>query len=67
MYIKLLGENENGLPQDCTVGKVYEIVGYDSDGDLYFLDDVGDRDFAFADKSRETRQWQVVDKNGEAV
>ena len=68
MYIKLLGENENGFPLDCKVGKVYEIVGTDGYDDLYFIDDVGEEDFAYDhDDVYSLGQWQVVDKNGEAV
>lgn len=68
MYIKLLGENENGFPIDCTVGKVYEIVGKNEYDELYFIDDVGEEHFAY-DHEDEGRlgQWQLVDKNGEAV
>lgn len=70
MYIKLLGKDVIGrLPMDCTIGKVYEVVGYDDDGDLFFIDDVGEKDFAYTpqDLLLSTGNWQVVDKNGEPV
>lgn len=35
--------------KDVTVGKEYAIVGRDRDGDLYFIDDVGERNFAMCD------------------
>lgn len=64
MYIKLLGENERGFPTDCTVGRVYEVVGKNG-YDLCFIDDVGEEDFAYAhDDVYSLGQWQVVDKNG---
>lgn len=70
MHIKLIGKDSLGrLPMDCTVGKIYEVVGYDDDGDLFFIDDVGEQDFAYTpqDPLRGTGNWQVVDKNGELV
>lgn len=68
MFIKLLGANENGFPQDCTVGKVYEIVGQDRDDCHYFLDDADEEDFAYDPLNAwSCGEWQVVDKNGEAV
>lgn len=68
MHIKLLGENENGFPQDCTVGKVYEIAGANMFHDIYFHNDCGDKDFSYHDiDSFATGKWQFTDKNGEAV
>ena len=68
MFVKLLGENENGFPLDCTVGKVYEIADYDEDGSPWFIDDLGDEDFAYDPiNDWSMGDWQVVDKNGEAV
>lgn len=31
---------------DITVGKEYTIIGFDEDGDLFFIDDVGEADYA---------------------
>jgi hypothetical protein len=31
---------------DVTEGKTYEVVGIDSDGDEFFIDDAGDENFA---------------------
>lgn len=45
MHIKLLGENENGFPIDCTVGKVYKTTIYEDQ--VYFLGDNHKLDFAF--------------------
>lgn len=39
----------NYLPhyaRDVTIGTVYTIIGQDTDGDFYFLDDVGDKNFS---------------------
>ena len=33
---------------DVTVGQTYEIVGFNHDGDEYFIDDVGDKNYAVA-------------------
>lgn len=33
---------------DVTVGKIYTIAGKDLDGDIYFIDDAGDKNFACA-------------------
>lgn len=35
--------------KDVTVGKEYAITGIDRDGDLYFIDDVGEHNFAMCD------------------
>lgn len=43
-YVKFF---EDGL--DITAGKYYEIIGVDDDGDFVFLDDDGDKQFAFLD------------------
>lgn len=68
MYIKLLGENENGFPEGCTVGKVYEIVGNNGYDIPYFIDDVGDKDFAFDYlDSCCIGKWKVVDKEGNVL
>jgi hypothetical protein len=67
MYIKLLGANENGFPQDCTVGKVYEIAAVNIFGDPYFFDDYGHKNFAYHTHLDVCGQWQVVDENGEGV
>ena len=68
MYIKLLGENENGFPLDCTVGKVYEVKGIGEDSICWFYDDADERNFLYAGRKKLCiGQWQVVNKNGEAV
>ena len=68
MYIKLLGENENGFPLDCTVGKVYEIAGKTINGDSYFANDRGYDDFSYCPLSiYATGKWQVVDKEGSVL
>lgn len=36
---------------DVTIGKHYTIVGVDADGDEWFIDDVGDKDFAACERS----------------
>ena len=67
MFIKLLGENGNGFPLDCTVGKVYEIVNFEEEN-FYFINDVKQQSFACTMQNcKDVGQWQVVDKNGEAV
>ena len=45
MKIKCIKENESLI--DTTVGKVYEIVGKDEDGENYFMDDSNSRNFNF--------------------
>lgn len=68
MHIKLLGENENGFPLDCTVGKVYEIVGMNKHNAMWFIDDEGEKDYAFDPVANWMfGNWQIVDKNEEAV
>lgn len=47
MKIKFIGtRGEAGSLTDITYYKVYEIAGIDEDGDMYVIDDVGDRNFA---------------------
>lgn len=36
---------------DITPGKHYTIAGVDDDGDEWFIDDVGDKDFAACERS----------------
>lgn len=68
MFIKLLGENENGFPQDCTVGKVYEFAGVNIFNDSYFYNDIGGKDFSWHDiESFATGKWQFVDKEGNVL
>ncbi len=68
MYIKLIGENENGFPIDCTIGKIYEIAGANMFHDIYFYNDAGDKDFSYHDiDSFATGQWQFVDKEGNVL
>lgn len=45
MKIKCIKENESLI--DTTVGKVYEIVGKDQDGENYFMDDSNNKNFNF--------------------
>ena len=64
MYIKLIGENENGFPLDCTVGKVYKTVIYEDQ--IFFIGDNHKWNFSFKnDMDSNVGNWQVVDKNGE--
>lgn len=71
MYIKYLGSAFNNLTQkvekapDCTVGKVYEIVGIDYDKDAYFYDDVGEKNFSCAHNG--FGKFEVVDKEGNVL
>lgn len=68
MFIKLLGENENGFPQDCTVGKVYEFAGTDSDGCSYSKDDVQESNYAYNPHIKSSRgKFVVVDKEGNVL
>ena len=68
MFIKLLGENSVGLPLDCTIGKVYETIGRDEDGALYFFDDVGEENYAYDPESHWSfGKWQEVNEKGEPV
>lgn len=69
MYIKLLGENENGFPLDCTVGEVYEIVERDRDRLYYFMDDRYERNYAFNHNGAYPYKgnWQIVDKEGNVI
>jgi len=36
---------------DLIIGKIYEIAGIDEDGDEYFIDEAGDKDYAVASAS----------------
>ena len=36
---------------DIIIGKIYEIAGIDEDGDEYFIDEAGDKDYAVASAS----------------
>jgi len=71
MFIKYLGSAFNNLTQserkapDCTVGKVYEIIGIDCDKDVYFYDDIGEKNFSCTHNG--FGKFEAVDKNGEVV
>ena len=41
--------DENEYLDDITFGKVYTVAGIEVDGELYFMDDVGDRNYAGMD------------------
>lgn len=45
MKIRYIKQNTSAVGE--TIGKVYEIVGKDEDGEHYFLDDVGSKNFNF--------------------
>lgn len=38
--------------EDITIGKEYTIIGVESDGDVYFEDDIGERDYAAASDTK---------------
>jgi hypothetical protein len=44
--IRFTGAKERFQLEDVTLGKIYVIEGLDEDGEEYFLDDVGERNFA---------------------
>lgn len=46
MRIKITGVRDGYYLPDVTVGKVYSVAGIDEDGEAYFYDDVGDRNWA---------------------
>lgn len=44
----VFGESERQKVEgiDITIGKLYQTVGEDATGDLYFIDDAGDKNFS---------------------
>lgn len=42
---------ENETLYDVTIGKVYSLAGADKDGDLYFIDDKGEKNYAGMDNN----------------
>lgn len=48
---------------DITEGTVYEIVGIDADGDVYFIDDIGEQNFSMCCPDADLRangEWVAV-------
>lgn len=40
--VKLIQFNDNLMIEDLTIGKVYEVIDVDSDGDVFIYDDKGE-------------------------
>lgn len=40
--VKLIQFNDNLMIEDLTIGKVYEVIDVDSDGDVFIYDDNGE-------------------------
>lgn len=54
--IKMIGFKEGDV-NDVTVGKVYDLIGYDEDGDALIHDDNGDYNCLFIG------EFEVVDES----
>ena len=71
MYIKYLGSAFNTETYkveeapDCTLGKVYEIVGIDDDKECYFYDDIREENFSCTHNG--FGKFEVVDKEGNVL